>query len=57
MCRPNDPNSRRHDLPAHRGEEVTEDAIDGPQSEVFNAAENRVHARKGVLAWVLGAAR
>lgn len=38
-----------HCLPAHRGEEVTPDVIDGPQSVVFQQAENRVHAQKGVL--------
>ncbi len=46
-----------HCLPVHRGEEVTAEVIDGPQSVVFDEAENRLHAQKGVLAWVLGATR
>ena len=43
-----------HCLPAHRGEEVAAEVIDGPRSVVFDQAENRLHAQKGILTWCLG---
>ncbi len=42
-----------HDLPAHRGEEITDDVLDGPQSAVFDQAENRLHTQKAILCWLL----
>jgi ornithine carbamoyltransferase len=42
-----------HCLPAHRGEEATAEVMDGPQSVIFDEAENRLHAQKGILRWCL----
>jgi ornithine carbamoyltransferase len=43
-----------HCLPAHRGEEVSAEVIDGHQSAVWDEAENRIHAQKAILMWCMG---
>ena len=43
-----------HCLPAHRGEEATDSVLDGPQSLIWDEAENRIHAQKSILLWALG---
>jgi ornithine carbamoyltransferase len=45
-----------HCLPAHRGEEISADVLDGPASAVWDQAENRLHAQKALLTWLLGQA-
>ena len=43
-----------HCLPAHRGEEATDEVLDGPGSIIFDQAENRLHVQKGIMALLLG---
>jgi ornithine carbamoyltransferase len=42
-----------HCLPAHRNEEITHDVMEGPQSVIFDQAENRLHVQKGIMVWAL----
>jgi ornithine carbamoyltransferase len=42
-----------HCLPAHRGQEITHDVLEGPQSIVFDQAENRLHVQKALMVWLL----
>jgi ornithine carbamoyltransferase len=54
MARANERAIAMHCLPAHRGQEITDDVMDGPQSAVFDEAENRLHTSKAVFAWLIG---
>ena len=55
MAHASDETMFMHCLPARRGEEVTDEVIDGPRSIVVPQAANRMHAQKGILTWLLGA--
>ncbi len=46
-----------HDLPAHRGQEITDEVLDGPRAAVWDQAENRLHAQKAILEWAMASAR